>query len=82
MGARLYIKREIGNKTIEDKSNLDEYEKSYIDEANTEIFNNVCKKMFDMDYVSLAAELGLETKEEATKFGKDLGRAIRGETPR
>ena len=78
----LVVVHEDGNKTIEDRSNVDEYEKDYINQVQTEIFNNTCVKLFNMDYVKLATEIGLENNDEARKLGEDIGRVIRGETPR
>lgn len=78
----LVVVHENGSKTIEDRSNVDEYEKDYINQVQTEIFNNVCLKLFNKDYITLATEIGLENDEEAKKLGEDIGRVIRGETPR
>ena len=78
----LIITSEVGSQTIENRANLDSYEKTYIDEANTEIFQEVCKELFNMSYEELVMDIGIDTNSEARKLGEDIGSVIRGQTPR
>jgi len=78
----LIVKKEENGKIIYDHSNVDEMEKGYVEEVQGEIFNQVCKDLFGMDYVELATELELTNEEEAKKLGEDIGRVVRGEIPR
>ena len=78
----LIITSEVGSQTIENRANLDSYEKTYIDEANTEIFQEVCKELFNMSYEELVMDIGIDTNSEARKLGEDIGSVTRGQTPR
>lgn len=78
----LIVEHTEGSKTIQDHSNKDFIEKGYIQEAQVEVMNEIIKKMFGMDYMSLLIDIGIETEEEGTKFGEDIGAILRGQVPR
>ncbi|MBR2248148.1 MAG: hypothetical protein IKE89_03330 [Bacilli bacterium] len=72
----IVVKKE-GNKVYEDKSNLVEMEKTYVQEASVDLFQNLSKKYFNMSLEELIVDIGL-TDEEGTQFGTDFAYALAG----
>ena len=78
----LIVEHTEGSKTIQDHSNKDFIEKGYVEQAQAEVFDNIVKEMFGMDYTTLVLDIGLETEEETIEFGKELGDVLKGTIPR
>lgn len=77
-GNDLIIIRKEGNKTYEDKTNLIELEKDFMNQASVELFQSLSKRYFDMSLEELIEDIGLNT-EEADKFGTDFAHALAGQ---
>lgn len=67
-------------KTIEDHSNKDFIEEGYIQQAQTEVFNEIIHEMLGVSLENLVMDIGLNEKE-VEEFGVELGKCIVG-TPR
>lgn len=66
--ADLVIKKQEGNKTLEDNTNVVELENEYINEATMTMFDDLCKKYFEMGLTDLVQDIGLN-EEESEAFG-------------
>lgn len=73
----LIVVRKEGSKVYEDKSNLIEMEKTYLQEASVELFQNLSQKYFSMSLEDLIKDIEL-TDEEGIKFGTDFAYALAG----
>ena len=76
----LIIETEKDGKIIQDHSNKDFIEEGYLQQAQSEAFNEAAKEMLGVPLEELVVDIGLNEKE-AEKFGEDLGRCMVG-TPR
>lgn len=79
----LTIKNEKDGKIFYDNSNVKELEDTYMSMATFEMFDNLCKKYFELDFTSLAEDIGLDEKG-IESFGADFIKALTGTrtTPR
>lgn len=73
----LIVIRKEGSKVYEDKSNLIEMEKTYLQEASVDLFQNLSQKYFGMSLENLMQDLGLND-EEGTQFGIKFAEALAG----
>jgi hypothetical protein len=73
----LIVIRKEGSKVYEDKSNLIEMEKTYLQEASVDLFQNLSQKYFNMSLENLMQDLGLND-EEGTQFGIKFAEALAG----
>lgn len=78
----LIVEHKDGSKIMQDNSNKDFIEQGYIQNEQIEVMNNIINKMFGMDYVSLMLDIGIDTEEESKEFGEEIGKVLRGTTPR
>lgn len=76
----LIVETEKNGKVIQDHSNKDFIEEGYLQQAQSEVFNEAIKEMFGVSLEELVVEIGLN-ENEVVKFGEDLGKCIVG-TPR
>ena len=76
----LIVETNVDGKTILDHSNKDYIEETYLQQEQTNIFNEAIKEMLGMPLEDLIVEIGLDEKE-VEEFGADLGRCMIG-TPR
>ena len=76
----LIVETEKDGKIIQDHSNKDFIEEGYLQQAQTEIFNEVIKEMLGVSLEELVMDMGLNEKE-VEEFGIELGKCIVG-TPR
>lgn len=67
----LVIEKKENNKTYYDDTNIREIEEQFVQEASLEIFDNICKRYFDMGLVDLVMDIGLDEKD-TEKFGVEL----------
>ena len=74
----LVVEQHKDGKTYVDNSNKEFMEEAYIQETQSEIFQDVIKKMLGMDLTELTLDIGFETEEEVTKFGEDIGNVLMG----
>ena len=74
----LVVEQHKDGKTYVDNSNKEFMEEAYIQETQSEIFQDVIKKMLGMDLTELTLDIGFETEEEVTKFGEDIGDILMG----
>lgn len=74
----LVVEQYKDGKTYVDNSNKEFMEEAYIQETQSEIFQDVIKKMLGMDLTELTLDIGFETEEEVTKFGEDIGNILMG----
>lgn len=73
----LIIKEEKGGKTYYDNSNLLELEKSYEEEYLMNLLDKKCKKIFNLSFAELLADVGI-TEENVEKFTEELTKALTG----
>lgn len=76
----LIVETEKDGKIIQDHSNKDFIEEGYLQQAQTETFNEVIKEMLGVSLEELVMDMGLNEKE-VEEFGVELGKCIVG-TPR
>ena len=76
----LIVETEKDGKIIQDHSNKDFIEEGYLQQAQTETFNEVIKEMLGVSLEELVMDMGLNEKE-VEEFGVKLGECIVG-TPR
>ena len=76
----LIVETEVNGKVIQDHSNKDFIEEGYLQQTQTEVFNEVIKDMLGMSLEELVIDMGLNEKE-VEEFGVKLGECIVG-TPR
>ena len=76
----LIVETEKDGKTIQDHSNKDFIEEGYIQQAQTEAFNEVVKEMLGSSLEELIIDMGLN-ENEVEEFGVDIGKCMVG-TPR
>ena len=76
----LIIETEKDGKIIQDHSNKDFIEEGYLQQVQSEVFNEAAKEMLGMSLEELVMDIGLNEKE-IEKFGEDIGKCIVG-TPR
>ena len=74
----LVIERKEGSKTYYDNSNFLDVEEAYIQEASQEVYDDICKKYFNMNLTELMTDIGLDFKSttEMESFGLDLTRSL------
>lgn len=65
-------------KTIYDNRSAIEMEKTYINEIQVEMLDNVSKKYFGNTMINVALDIGLETEAEAIEFSKTLVSVLTG----
>lgn len=75
--ADLVIKKQEGNKTLEDNTNVVELENEYINEATMTMFDDLCKRYFEMGLTDLIQDIGLNDKESES-FGVALMTSFTG----
>ena len=77
----LTIEKHEGNKTYYDNSNFLAVEESYMQEASQEVYDDLCKKYFNMSLAELMTDIGLDFNngKEMEKFGLDLTRSFSNE---
>lgn len=78
----LIIKRVEGAKTIEDHSNKDYIEQGYIQEEQSKVLDNICKKLFNMDVSTLILDIGFNDEKDIEVFYKEFGDILAGSVPR
>lgn len=78
----LIIKRVEGAKTIEDHSNKDYIEQGYIQEEQSKVLDNICKKLFNMDVSTLIIDIGFTDEKDIRGFYKEFGDILAGSVPR
>lgn len=78
----LIIKRVEGAKTIEDHSNKDYIEQGYIQEEQSKVLDNICKKLFNMDVSTLILDIGFTDEKDIESFYKEFGDILAGSVPR
>jgi hypothetical protein len=78
----LIIKRVEGAKTIEDHSNKDYIEQGYIEEEQSKVLDNICKKLFNMDVSTLILDIGFTDEKDIRGFYKEFGDILAGSVPR
>lgn len=76
----LIVETEKDGKIIQDHSNKDFIEEGYLQQAQTETFNEAIKEMLGVSLEELVMDMGLNEKE-VEEFGVELGKCIVG-TPR
>ena len=76
----LIVETTIDGKIIQDHSNKDFIEESYVKEEQAQTFYKAIQEMLGVPLETLIQEIGLNEKE-AEEFGADLGKCIVG-TPR
>ena len=76
----LIVETEVNGKTIQDHSNKDFIEESYVEQAQAEVFNEIVKEMLGKNLEELVVDIGLN-ENEVEEFGTDIGKCIVG-TPR
>lgn len=76
----LIVETEKDGKIIQDHSNKDFIEEGYIQQAQTEAFNEVVKEMLGSSLEELIIDMGLN-ENEVEEFGVDIGKCMVG-TPR
>ena len=75
--ADLVIKKQEGNKTLEDNTNVVELENEYINEATMTMFDDICHKFFNMGITEIIQDIGLN-EEESEAFGIALVSSFTG----
>lgn len=76
------IEEKKDGKTYFDNTNKNELENTYIGDAMLDVIDDVCKKTFDLSFVELMADIGLDTQAEQEEFSGQLGASLMGKTPR
>lgn len=76
----LIVETEKDGKIIQDHSNKDFIEEGYLQQAQSESFNEAAKEMLGVPLEKLVVDIGLNEKE-AEEFGEELGKCMVG-TPR
>ena len=79
----LVVEKKVGNKTYEDRSNVIELEEHYVQIMRLQLYEDYCKKWFNMGLEELMLDIGIND-DEATQLGFDMAKLIRGieeETP-
>ena len=76
----LIVETEKDGKIIQDHSNKDFIEESYVEQAQAEVFNEIVKEMLGKNLEELVVDIGLN-ENEVEEFGTDIGKCIVG-TPR
>ena len=75
-------KTSVDGKTYYDNSNKDELEKIYIAEEQQAEFDRAVKEVSGHSFTELVLDIGLQTEEEAQKFGEAISGIITAQTPR
>ena len=78
----LIIKKVEGAKTIEDHSNKDYIEQGYIQEEQSKVLDNICKKLFNMDVSTLILDIGFNDEKDIEVFYQEFGDILAGSVPR
>lgn len=65
-------------KTYYDNSNKDELEKTYIEEEQSKMFQQMIEEMFNKTMLDLFNEIGLITEEEVKEFSTKIGEILTG----
>ena len=76
----LIVETEKDGKIIQDHSNKDFIEEGYLQQVQSEVFNEAAKEMLGVPVEKLVMDIGLNEKE-AEAFGEELGKCMVG-TPR
>lgn len=71
----LIVETEKDGKIIQDHSNKDFIEEGYLQQAQTEAFNDAVKEMLGSSLEELIFDIGL-TEEEVEEFGVDIGKCM------
>lgn len=68
-------------KKYEDVSNLAEIEKGFVEQETLTMMDDVCKKYFDMGFLTLINDIGLDQNnfKEVEDFTTDLSLSIKGD---
>lgn len=78
----LSIEHKADGKTYVDNTNRTELESAYIEDAMTEVFDNLCKSRFDLTLAELLLDIGIvEDTKEVERFAAELTAALTGSTP-
>lgn len=67
-------------KTLYDNSNKEYIEEAYIQEVQQEVFSDIIKTMMGISLEELILDIGLNTEEEITEFGNEIGKILVGNT--
>lgn len=78
IGDLTIVRKTDDGKTIYDNRSAIEMEKTYINEIQVEMLDNVSKKYFDNTMVNIALDIGLETEAEAIEFSKQFVSVLTG----
>ena len=78
----LIVKKVEGAKTIEDHSNKDYIEQGYIQEEQSKVLDNICKKLFNMDVSTLILDIGFTDEKDIEGFYKEFDDILAGSVPR
>lgn len=68
-------------KTYFDNTNKNELENTYIGDAMLKVIDDTCKKIFNLTFAELMADIGLNTQAEQEQFSGELGASLMGKTP-
>lgn len=75
----LTIEKKENGKTYYDNTNAMELERTYLEIASLQLYNDISKANTGMDLQDLMEDIGLK-EEEAEKFGKEFREALEGKT--
>jgi len=77
----LIVEVEKNGKIIQDHSNRDFIEESYIKEEQAIRLAKIVKNTLGLTYQELILDMGLNTEEEVSEFFTELGNCLVGRTP-
>lgn len=75
----LTIKKEENGKTFYDNTNITELEQTYTGAATFELFDELCKKYFSMNFTELVEDMELNDKD-IENFGAEFVKALMGKS--
>lgn len=78
----LTTKKEENGKTIYDNTDRQYIEEVYINEEYQKSLEKIIQDTFNMNYLDLLNDVGIETEEESREFFSELGNCLIGRTPR
>lgn len=78
----LTTKKEENGKIIYDNTDRQYIEEVYINEEYQKALAKIIQDTFNMNYLDLLNDIGLETEEESKEFFGELGNCLIGRTPR
>lgn len=78
----LTTKKEENGKVIYDNTDRQYIEEVYINEEYQKALEKIIQDTFNMNYLDLLNDVGIETEEESKEFFTELGQCLVGRTPR